>query len=485
MQNEISLDPENWEEVRRLGHRMVDEMLEHVRTVADRPVWQPMPDASRAALGVASLKSPEALATIYEDFVEHVLPYGLGNIHPRFWGWVIGTGTFTGALAEFLATAMNVNTAGFNTSIIPLEEVVLGWLAEMLRLPTSSSGILLTGASEANFVGIACGLRAHRTGKTQVVYASEATHFSVKRAVSLLGLGSVEYRKIPVDANHRIDIAALTSAITADRFIGKKPSMVIANSGTVGIGGFDDLNALADVCEAHGLWLHVDGAFGALVALSDEYACLVAGIERADSVTFDLHKWLHVPVEAGCVFIRDRARHHDAFAIEGAYLSDMRYGPAVGVNRFTDLGVQQSRSGRALKVWFHLRELGLDKLRLCVEKNIEQAAWLANQIQATSTFELFGPVVSNIVVFRCVSPSVPADMLNAFNQDLLTRIQARGLALPSSFVYNGVFYIRVCIANHRTTQADLAFFLEKIDEVSTEILTVRSSTSPPATTAPV
>ena len=470
MQSEISLDPENWEDVRRLGHRMVDEMLDYVRTVSERPVWQPMPEASRTALGAATLGGAEPLARIYDDFVEHVLPYGLGNIHPRFWGWVIGTGTFSGALAEFVATAMNTNAAGFNTSIIALEDVVLRWLSDMLGLSPDSSGILLTGASEANFVGIACGLRAHRTGERQVVYASAATHFSVPRAVSLLGLGAVEYRKIPCDADQAIDVAALEAAVHADRAAGKQPSLVVANSGTVGIGGFDDLNALADLCEVEQLWLHVDGAFGALVALSDRYAHLVSGIERADSVTFDLHKWLHVPVEAGCVFIRDRAKHHDTFAIEGAYLSDMRYGPAVGVNRFTDLGVQQSRSSRAVKVWFHLREFGHDKLRQCVEKNIEQAAWLGQRIQATSTLELLARVQSNIVCFRCVPAELPADRLNQFNQDLLTRIQARGLALPSSYYANGVFYIRCCIANHRTTYADLEFFLNAVHEVSSEIL---------------
>jgi glutamate/tyrosine decarboxylase-like PLP-dependent enzyme len=214
----------------------------------------------------------------------------------------------------------------------------------------------------------------------------------------------------------------------------------------------------------------VDGAFGALVALSDRYAHLVSGLDRADSVTFDLHKWLHVPTEAGCVFIRDRAKHRAAFAIEGAYLSNMRYGPAVDVNRFTDLGVQQSRSARALKVWFHLRELGRDKLARCVEKNIEQAKWLAARIEDKARFELLAPAASNIVVFRCVPSELPSDRLDAFNQEVLTRIQARGLALPSSYHAKGSFWIRCCIANHRTTQADLALFLQMIEKVSAEVL---------------
>jgi aromatic-L-amino-acid/L-tryptophan decarboxylase len=486
MQKETTLDPREWESVRALGHRMVDDMLAHVRDVRERPAWQPMPQSARDALAADVPLSPGDLETIYADFLEHVLPYGLGNIHPRFWGWVIGTGTFSAALADFLAVAMNTNVAGFDTSIVALEEQVLRWLREMLRLPEGRSGLLMSGGSEANFHGIAAGVRAvlgveYAKGglvamkERPVVYTSAATHFSVKRAVRVLGLGEASYRVIPCDDAHRIDVGALRAAIARDRVAGMRPCMIAANAGTVGIGGFDPLGELADIAVHEGLWLHVDGAFGAMVALTDRYAHLVEGMERADSVTLDLHKWMHTPIEAACVFIRDDEAHHAAFAVQGAYLSNMREGPAKRINRFTDMGLQQSRSARAIKIWFSLREHGRKRFADCVEMNIEQAAWLAREIEAMPNAELFAPVASNIVCFRLTPDAIREERWNAFNQEVLTRIQARGLATPSSFVSNDRFALRCCIANHRTTYADLEFFLGVLGSVADEVLAEEGS----------
>lgn len=478
---EVTLDPADWDEVRRLGHRMVDDMVAHIRGAAEGPVWREIPAEVRARFEAPLPLEPAGAASAYEEFRASILPYGLGNLHPRFWGWVIGSGTVTGALAELLTAAMNANAAGFASSAILVEEQVLRWFAALMGMPASTSGLLVTGASEANFVGIAAGLRARlgpayrqggvvAAGARPMVYGSEESHFSVWRAVRLLGLGQDSCRIIPSDHAHRIDLEALDAAILADRRQGHRPVMLIGTAGTVGVGAFDPLDAVADRAQAHGLWLHVDGAFGALMALAPELAAPLRGLGRADSLAFDLHKWLHVPIEAACVLVRDATTHRDAFAVESSYTADAETGPATRSNRFTSLGLQQSRSARAIKVWFSLREHGAKRLGACVAMNVAQARYLADRVEADAELELLAPVASQIVCFRAVPASLPPTTdLNRFNRQLLQVIQTRGLALPSGHTVRGTFGIRCSITNHRTTRRDLDAFLALVRATAAEV----------------
>lgn len=479
---ELSLDPEDWESVRRLGHRMVDDLLVYLRGVPDGPVWRPIPEAIRDRFSGELPTEPLGADATYQEFRDSVLPYGLGNLHPRFWGWVIGSGTPTGALAEMLVGAMNTNVAGFASSAVVVEEEVLRWFAQVMGMPATSSGVLVTGASEANFIGIATGLRAQlgagyrRSGVVgerarPMVYASEESHFSVWRAVRLLGLGEESCRVIRSNDAHEIDLEALDAAIEEDRRRGLHPCMLVGTAGTVGVGAFDDLDALADRARDQGMWLHVDGAFGAMLALVPGSEAPLRGLDRADSLAFDLHKWLHVQIEAACVLVRDPAAHRDAFAVTSSYTADSSEGPATQSNRFTNLGLQQSRSARGVKVWFSLREHGLRRLGECVAMNMAQAKYLAELVAVDPELELLAPVTSQVVCFRAVPKQLPKDAdLNVFNTRLLQLIQVRGLALPTGHTVRGRYAIRCSITNHRTTRRDIDVFLDAVRAIAAELV---------------
>jgi hypothetical protein len=274
---EESLDPGDWEGLRRLGHRMVDDALEYLRTVRERPVWLSPPDAVRARLDEPLPRQGQGYEKTYRDFVEGVLPYPTGNIHPRFWGWVIGTGTPFTVLTEMLAATVNPNVSGFDDASSLVEDRVLAWFKEAMGFPATASGLLVSGGSMANLVGLAvarharAGFDVRREGqgaapRRMVLYASVEAHSSVKKAAELLGLGTDALRLVPVDADYRMDLAALRDAIERDRKAGFQPFCVVGTVGTVNTGATDDLDALADVCKKEGLWMHVDGAFAACLA---------------------------------------------------------------------------------------------------------------------------------------------------------------------------------------------------------------------------
>ncbi len=297
--------PKEWDELRALGHRMLDDMLDYLRTVRERAAWRPVPPDVRRRLAEPLPHGPTPAEAVYEQFTRDVLPYPTGNVHPRFWGWVIGTGTPLAMLADMLASGMNPQVAEFDDAPAVVENQVIGWLVELLGMPAGTHGLLVSGGSMANFVGLAVARNARAgydvrergvqgSDRPQLlVYESTETHSSVRKAVELLGLGNQALRRIPVAADYTIDVAALRRAIAEDRAAGHRPICVVGNAGTVNTGATDDLPALAALCREEGLWLHVDGAFGALAALAPALRPLVHGIEQADSVAFDLHKWMY------------------------------------------------------------------------------------------------------------------------------------------------------------------------------------------------
>ena len=468
-----SLDPEDWEALRRLAHRAVDDGFDYLRDVRERPVWRPMPEAVTARLQGPAPRLPEGAEQAYADFRELVMPYPMGNIHPRFWSWFMGNGTPFTAVADFLAAVMNPNMGGGNHAPNHVEAQVVEWSKEIVSFPASGSGLLVSGGSVANFVGLAVarnaragvdvrGLGVAAIPRPLQTYASVEVHSCVQKAVESLGLGARSLRKVAVRDDYSIDVADLERAIAADRAAGLQPFCVIGNAATINTGATDDLVALADLCEREGLWFHVDGAIGSLLALAPRHRHLVRGIERADSVTLDFHKWLHVPFEAACVLVRDRQAHRDAFALTPEYLEKTERGLASGAHWFSEYGLQLSRGFRALKVWLTIKEHGLERFGRLIDRNIAQAHELAARIEATPGLELVAPVHTNIVCFRFDPGGLDLPALNALNQELLVRLHESGIAAPSYTTLGERYCLRAAITNFRTDSDDLAVLVEAV-----------------------
>lgn len=278
-------------------------------------------------------------------------------------------------------------------------------------------------------------------------------------------------RRIPVNSDFRIDLAALKSAIAEDRAKGLAPFCVIGNAGTANTAATDNLNGLADICETEDLWFHIDGALGALAALSPQYRPILKGMERADSLAFDLHKWMSMPYEVGCVLVRHQDKHHQSFSTAGAYLLPLSRGVASGI-WFSEYGVQLSRGFRALKVWLSIKENGINKYRRLIEQNISQAAYLACLIEASADLELLAPVPLNIVCFRFVKGNLSEDRLTELNKELLLRLQESGIAIPTYTTINGKFAIRCSVTNHRSRREDFDLLIDNVIRIGKEILGV-------------
>jgi len=466
------LDPSDWSAFRADAHRALDDALDFLQTVRERPVWREMPDAVKARLDEPFPQEPSPFSDVYDAFAQNIMPYATGNIHPRFWGWVHGTGTPGGAIADLLAATMNSNVGGRNHGAVFVERQVIEWFKNLYGWPHSASGILVIGTSAANLIAVqvartkALGTAVRDRGLDQqherlVGYASAATHSCVRKAFEIAGLGSDALRVLPVDRNHRTDPKAVARAIAEDREAGYAPFIVVGNAGTVDTGAIDPLDDLADLAQRENVWFHVDGAFGAMAYLSERLRPMLHGIERADSIAFDFHKWLHVPYDAGCVLVRDGEMHRATFASEGPYLTRMTRGLAAATPWFTDFGPDLSRSFRALKVWFTIKEHGAKRLGAAIERNCEQARYLAGKIAESDTFELVAPVELNVVCFR---PRMEADdeTIDRITDEAVIRIQESGIAVISSTTIDGRRAMRVCIANHRSTFEDFDVLLQAL-----------------------
>jgi glutamate/tyrosine decarboxylase-like PLP-dependent enzyme len=479
-----SLDPDDWTAMRALAHRAVDDALDYLAGVRDRPVWQPTPEAVVAKFHAPLPREPQGAEQAYADFREWVMPYQMGNTHPRFWSWYMGGGTVFGAIGDLLASTLNPNMGGGNHVANYVEGQVVDWCKDIVGLPRESSGLLVSGASMANFVGLAVARNAtagvdvrtegvQAMAKRAVFYASSEVHSCIQKAIELLGLGAKSLRKVPVDANYRFDLPELERAIAADRASGLMPCCVIGTAATINTGSVDDLNGLADICQRERLWFHVDGAIGAVLTLSLKHRALVAGMERADSVALDLHKWLQVPFEAGCAIVRDRHLHRGTFALTPEYLEHTERGLASGPLWFSEYGLQLSRGFRALKVWLSFKEHGLDRYGQLIDTSIEQAHQLAALVEAAPELELMAPVVVNIVCFRYNPGGLTTEKLNKLNEELLIRLHESGIAAPSYTTLNGEYCLRAALSNHRTTTEDLAVAVNAVRRIGQETVAGR------------
>ena len=460
-----TLDPQDWSELRALGHRMMDDMIDHLANIASGPVWQKMPAAVRAGFQAPLPAAPMAPEALYESFQETIQPYVTGNTHPRFMGWVHGGGNPVSMLAELLAGAMNANCGGRDHVGLAVERQVIAWAAEMLGMPATTGGVLLTGSSMANFCAVLCARykalgEAGRTqgiqGKKLTAYASAGVHRCVPGALDMAGLGATALRKIPLDAEFRMDVAALRAAIAADKQAGFTPFLLVGTAGSVDVGAFDDLAALADIAAAENMWFHADAAFGALAALAPALAPNLAGIERADSVAFDFHKWAQVTYDAGCLLVRDRDLEFATFAQATTYLAASTRGLAGGQPWPCDLGPDLSRGFRALKVWMTLSAYGSAQLGGVVETSCALAQRLAAKVDASDRLELMAPVKLNIVCFGITG------LTNEQVDSLVADLQEEGLFAPSTTTIGGRRAIRAAIVNHRTDEADIDALVAEI-----------------------
>jgi glutamate/tyrosine decarboxylase-like PLP-dependent enzyme len=474
---------------------MVDDMIDYLQTVRDRPAWRHAPAEVRSNFTAPVPLDPAPPEEVYDEFLEYVLPYPVGNIHPRFWGWVFGTGTVPGAFAEFLAATMNVGASGALAyhSASYVERQVIDWFKEVLGFPSTTAGLLTSGCSASNVIGLGlarntmAGYDFRREGiwaasKRMIVYASQEIHSSVPKAVELLGLGSGNLRRIPVNDSFQIEVDALREAIEQDRRDGHQPICVVGAAGTTNTGAVDDLVALADIAEGERLWFHVDGAFGAWAALAPGSRPLVAGMERADSLAFDLHKWMYMPYDIGCILVRSEEHLARSFSTTAAYLEHGEGDQGLtgsDLPWFGTYGLQLSRGFRALKAWMSLKEHGMRKYGRLIQQNIDQARYLGRLVEAAPELELAAPVTLNVVCFRFLAPGVNGSALDDLNKKIEIELQERGIAVVSGTSLGGNYVLHLAHCNHRTRVEDLYVLVREVIRIGRELAEPASPMSQP------
>ena len=458
------------DEIKKVGYRVIDIIAEHLTTLPTQPVFRPVPPSlAHTFLTTPAPQEGRTPDQVLDEFLASIEPYPFGNGHPRFFGWVNSPPAVMGIFADALAAAMNPSCAGGNHAAVYVEKQVINWFKEMLGYPADSFGLFVSGGSMAALTALAVarhsksGFDVREKGLQQAAsrlafYKTSEGHSCHQKAIEMLGVGSAHLRTVAHDPAYRMRPSALEQAIREDRKHGYTPIAVVASAGTVNTGAIDPIDEIADVCRAHRVWLHIDGAYGAPAVLSERYASELAGLSRADSIALDPHKWLCAPVEAGVVLVRDAEAQRSAFSLVPPYLrTDRNLSGVGGPPWFSEFGFQQTRGFRALKVWMALQHHGFVGYRHVIEQEIELAARLADILRTHTDVEVCEPQNLSIVCFRFVPPQLREreDDLTALNKAILEDIQLGGQAFLSSTVMNGVFWLRACVLNPRTTESDV------------------------------
>ena len=475
--HEFDLDAEA---VRRLGYTAVDLAAEHRAGLMQRPVFGKVGEAA-ASFDEPLPETGEPIERLLADVGERILNRPFGNSHPRFFAFINATADPVGIVADYLAATMNSNCWGGDHAAIHVERQVLRWLSAILGLPAESEGILTSGGSMANFTALATarcamapGVREDGFAATEplVVYVSEEVHNCVDKAVDLLGIGWKQLRKIPTDERYRMRVDLLKQAIAEDRRTGRKPAIIVGNAGTVNTGAIDPLDEIADLCAAEGLWFHADGAYGAMATISPRLRPLFKGLERADSVAANPHKWLYVPYEAGATLVREPGRMAAAFQRPAPYLVHDPESPVRGPVSFNERGPELSRGFKALKVWMGLKHHGVKGYAAAVDHDVAMARALADTLSAHGDFELLAPPVLSIVGFRYrpAGRGLGEPVLDRLNRQIVNRLVGSGAFFLAPTLLKGRTAMRVAIVNFRTREEDVRALVDEAARAGRELL---------------
>jgi len=471
------------DEIRRLGYAATDAVADARARLTSRPVFGKV-GADAALFDEPAPEEGQPIEQTLAFVREHILPFPMGNSHPRFFGFINATADPVGIAADYLAASMNPNCWGGDHAAIHVEHRVMRWLADLLGYPGTSEGILVSGGSMANFTALAAARRAMTPGNVRedglagegrprlTVYASDQVHHCVDKAVDLLGIGTRQLRKIETDERFRIRMDLLEEAVAADRRAGLTPAIVVGNAGTVNTGAIDPLEEIADFCRRESLWFHVDGAYGAMARLSAKLAPLFSGMERADSIAADPHKWLYVPYEAGATLVREPGRLSAAFRKFPEYLATDPESPFPGPAWFAERGVELSRSFKALKVWMGFKTHGRIGYARAIENDVALAHFLAAEVDRRPDFERLAPTVLSIANFRYrPEGSVLSDAdLDLVNRRIVNRLVGDGSFFLAPTILKGRTALRVCIVNFRTREEDLIALLDEAARIGREFL---------------
>ncbi len=473
---EETLDPQDWKRFRALGHRMLDDMLTYLEDIRSQPTLFPTKEAV-SEICVPLREEGEGEEKVYGVFQRSILPYTLNIIVPRFWGVVAGTGSPYGMLAEMLRAGMN-GAQEFSFAEAHVNAQVINWIKEMLGYPKEAGGVIVSGGSEANFTALAVARNAKADAdvkakglqglkRKMTLYCGDETHHCLERSVELLGFGNEALRRIPTDEDCRIKLETLKQAIEEDRKHDFHPFCIIGCAGTTNTGAFDDLNALANVARREGMWFHVDGSFGAWVKISRTHRYLAEGMQRADSLAVDLHKWMNMPYGIGCTLIKDRLAHFSTFVYghEAEYLKSAFNISEDQLSNPHNLALPLSRNFSSLKAYMLLRAYGKEKYRKLIQQNLDQIKYLANLVEAEDEMELTAPVTSNVVCFRYKPAKLNESELEKLNKEILNDLNQKAFLMISDTTIKGKYMLRVCNVNHRTKKEDFNFLVDQIKKL--------------------
>ena len=468
-----NLDPKDWEAMRALGHQMVDDLIDYWAGIREQKIWRPIPDEVKQVFDQPIPEHGQSPEEVYREFKQYIFPYNKGNVHPRFFAWIQGTGTPMGTFGDLLASGMNPNTAIGEHSAMYVDRQVVNWCKELMNFPSEASGILVSGGSMANITALTVARNSFGEEKIRqkglkaasgqlLIYCSVETHSCIQKAAEIIGLGTDAVRKIGVNERFELDVDQLKTQLEADLQAGFLPFCLVGTAGTVNTGAIDPMVELLEISRAYGLWFHVDGAYGALGKLDPNYADALRAIEEADSLAFDLHKWLYVPYEVGCTLIRDAKKHRDSFAITPNYLLQEKRGLSGGLDSINNYGFELSRGFKALKVWMSIKEHGRAKYAAMIAQNNRHAAYLAELVEENPYLELTAPLSMSITCFRMIQPGWGEEALQALNKEILLRLQEEGIASPSSTILNGKYTLRVANTNQRTRKEDMELLVREV-----------------------
>ena len=468
-----NLDPKDWEAMRALGHQMVDDLIDYWAGIREQKIWRPIPDEVKEVFDQPIPEQGQSPEEVYREFKENIFPYNKGNVHPRFFAWIQGTGTPMGTFGDLLASGMNPNTAIGEHSAMYVDRQVVNWCKELMNFPSEASGILVSGGSMANITALTVARNSFGEEKIRqkglkaasgqlLIYCSVETHSCIQKAAEIIGLGTDAVRKIGVNERFELDVQLLKAQLEEDLQAGFLPFCLVGTAGTVNTGAIDPMVDLLEISRAYGLWFHVDGAYGALGKLDPNYADALRAIEEADSLAFDLHKWLYVPYEVGCTLIRDAKKHRDSFAITPNYLLQEKRGLSGGLDSINNYGFELSRGFKALKVWMSIKEHGRAKYAAMIAQNNRHAAYLAELVEQNPYLELTAPLSMSITCFRMIQPGWGEEALQALNKEILLRLQEEGIASPSSTILNGKYTLRIANVNQRTQREDMDLLVREV-----------------------